>query len=115
MKSMTTMLKTSTWLMTLLILCAGCASGTDPYRTGDSSLSGKIKSCRAGDTPIAGADLCLQDDAACYQIANGSWCTGERGNQCPTGSSEIAANAPCPRGARCFDVGESKRCAISYK
>lgn len=98
-----------------LALLFGCASdGSDPYQTGSGSTA-RIKACRVGDTAVASASRCLQDDAACYQIANGGWCTGERGNQCPTGSTEISAGASCPRGTRCFDVGESKRCAISFK
>jgi len=34
--------------------------------------------CDAGDEAIASSSSCLQDDAACYQLADGSWCTGGR-------------------------------------
>jgi len=94
---------------------AGCAGGaSNPNRQGDGSLAGRVQACRSGDTPVASASACLADDAACYQIANGGWCTGERTASCPTGSSELAAGSPCPPGARCFEQSESKRCAIIY-
>ena len=98
------------------LLVTGCATeGVSPYPTGDSSLAGRIKACRTGDTRVPSSTACLQDDAACYQLADGDWCTGPRGTECPTGSSELAAGAICPAGARCFQISEGKNCAISFK
>ncbi len=89
----------------------GCATdGGGSYSGGGS----RAASCKAGDQAIASASQCLQDDAACYQLSNDSWCTGERGLSCPTGSSELLAGAPCPRGARCFKASESLMCAVNY-
>lgn len=103
-------------LIVVAALLAGCATGgPNPNNQGDGSLAGRIKSCRSGDTPVSSSSACLADDAACYQIAGGGWCTGTRGEQCPTGSTELAAGAPCPPGARCFSHSESKTCAISFK
>ena len=99
----------------VFLLLAGCAAGgSNPNLQGDRSLAGKIKSCRAGDTLVSSSSACLADDAACYQIAGGDWCTGKRGDRCPSGSTELPAGAPCPAGARCFDHSESKTCAISF-
>ncbi len=101
---------------TVATLLSACATTVNnPNTAGDSSLAGRVKACRTGDTAVATSDACLQDDAACYQLSNGSWCTGPRGSECPAGSSEIAANAPCPEGNRCFVISEGKNCAISFK
>lgn len=99
-----------------MLMLAGCAAqGVNPYPTGDSSLAGRIKECRTGDTRVAASTSCLQDDAACYQLAGGEWCTGPRGSTCPTGSDELAVGTACPTGARCFQISEGKNCAISFK
>jgi len=99
----------------MLALCGCATTELSPYPTGDSSLAGRIKACRSGDTEVASADQCLQDDAACYQMANSKWCTGPRGNECPAGSSELPADSRCPTGTRCFQLSESKTCAIQFK
>jgi len=101
-------------LMLLLGISACATNEVSPYPTGDSSLAGKIRICRAGDTEVDSAASCLQDDAACYQMANGKWCTGPRGNTCPAGSTELPAGSSCPSGMRCFQIGESKNCGISF-
>ncbi|MBX2824266.1 MAG: hypothetical protein KTR33_06020 [Gammaproteobacteria bacterium] len=99
----------------LVLLLAGCAAGgNNPNTRGDGSLVGRIQACRGGDTPVASASACLADDAACYQLANGSWCTGPRSDRCPAGSTELPAGSPCPPGARCFAHSESKSCAIRF-
>ncbi len=68
--------------------------------------------CRAGDQQVASQSACLMDDAACYQLADGNWCTGPRGASCPAGSTAVAAGGECPAGSRCFMFSESLQCAI---
>ena len=97
-------------------LLTACATSDSTGGTAlQRSAAGKIQACKSGDTQVASASQCLQDDAACYQMAGGQWCTGERGNTCPAGSSPLPANAACPPGARCFDFSDSLRCAIQIK
>ena len=55
----------------LLLALAGCDS-FQPTTSDDGS------SCLSGDFAIASSSLCLMDDAACYQLDNGQWCTGPR-------------------------------------
>ena len=98
-----------------LTVCACSTSPNNPNTAGDNSLAGRVKVCRTGDTPINSSDACLQDDAACYQLRNGSWCTGPRGTQCPAGSEELPGGVQCPTGNRCFTISEGKNCAISFK
>lgn len=93
--------------MTLLI---GACAGVDT-RPGDAP--DRISQCKTGDQQVASEASCLQDDAACYALANGDWCTGERGGTCPTGSAAVAAGSTCPPGARCFEFSESLTCAIT--
>ena len=92
----------------LALALGGC--GADGASRPDAA--GRIQACKAGDQRVPSESACLQDDAACYALANGDWCTGERGNTCPAGSSALPAGAPCPPGARCFRIGESLECAI---
>ena len=73
----------------IALLLGGCAGGGSS--SGDDIVPrGKILACKSGDTQIESASQCLQDDAACYQKADGAWCTGPRGNVCPA-----AANIEC--------------------
>lgn len=95
----------------LLALALGACAGAGDSRS--AAPSGRITQCKAGDERIKSESQCLQDDAACYALASGDWCTGERGNICPSGSSAVAAGSSCPPGARCFDYSESLTCAIS--
>ncbi len=97
---------------TLLILtgCAASSGGGGTYTGGGT----RALACKQGDEAISSANECLTDDAACYQLADNSWCTGERGLTCPTGSSEMPAGAVCPRGSRCFDASESLTCVVTY-
>ncbi|MEE9332762.1 MAG: hypothetical protein V3U65_01590 [Granulosicoccaceae bacterium] len=98
---------------TIAVLLSGCAGGNSS--SGDNIvLRGKILACKSGDTQIDSTSQCLQDDAACYQKADGAWCTGPRGNVCPAGSSKIPEGTECPAGARCFSVGEGLTCGINY-
>jgi len=102
--------------ITILVAAAftliGCASsGGAPSSSGGGT---RALACKSGDQVVKSASACLQDDAACYQLSNGTWCTGERGNTCPAGSNPIPAGAPCPRGSRCFAVGESLTCVVTY-
>ncbi len=95
-----------------MLLLIGCSTaGT----TANNTVRGRIEICKAGDQKISSQGQCLQDDAACYQLANGKWCTGERGNQCPAGSTLIIAGTACPSGTRCFKVGESLLCGVNYR
>ena len=97
------------------VVLGGCAGdgGTMPAGAG-GERAGRIQQCKAGDTRVASEAQCLQDDAACYALADGGYCTGERGNVCPAGSNALPAGAPCPPGARCFEIGESLNCTISF-
>ena len=79
---------TSTVRSLLLILAiAACAGGPrsapapapDPKPTGVKHGPPPTKTaCDAGDTAIATSTECLQDNAACYQLVDSSWCTGGR-------------------------------------
>lgn len=91
----------------------GVACAADGARP-DGAAS-PITRCKAGDLRVASEAACLQDDAACYELASGEWCTGERGNSCPAGSEALSAGAACPPGTRCFRVGESLTCAVGYR
>ncbi len=97
------------------VLIGACASsggslGKAPRPSGNG---GHPEVCKSGDTQVGSASQCLQDDAACYELNNGKWCTGERGNTCPAGSSALPAGIPCAPGKRCFRVGESLECTIN--
>lgn len=94
----------------MLLLSACASSGPDQQRT--TIGSSPIQACRASDTPVATSAQCLADDAACYQLSNGSWCTGPRDNVCPSGSTALAAGEACPKGARCFAASQNLTCAI---
>ncbi len=99
-------------LLTLsVLLLSACASSGGGGPT--ANASDRILACKSTDTLISNAGQCLQDDAACYQISNGQWCTGERGSVCPAGSQALAAGAACPVGARCFKFSESMECMIN--
>jgi len=91
------------------------ACGTTDTGGSTPRAGGKALVCKSGDEMVSSSQQCLQDDAACYQISNGKWCTGERGNTCPAGSVAIAAGTVCPRGARCINYGESLTCAIQTR
>ncbi len=102
------------FLATLL----GCASNAGSGSTNQGlsqrvTPASKIQVCKSGDQIVASASQCLQDDAACYQISNGQWCTGERGNVCPAGSTEISLGAACPAGSRCIRLSESLTCKVN--
>ena len=100
-----------------IVAISGCA-GTDSggsYGVDQRTGGSKIQVCKRGDELIQSSRQCLQDDAACYELSNGQWCTGERGNTCPAGSSEIPVGAACPRGTRCIAFGESLNCAIQIR
>lgn len=102
-------------VVAVCLLISSCTSGSglpsDSSRIGADN--GRIAACKATDQIVDSSNQCLQDDAACYQISNGQWCTGERGNICPAGSSALSAGASCPPGKRCFSVGESLECTIN--
>ncbi|MFK7892115.1 MAG: hypothetical protein AB8B63_14965 [Granulosicoccus sp.] len=87
---------------------AGDLNGASPT----AASSSRIETCKSTDQQINSQAQCLLDDAACYQLSNGSWCTGERGNTCPAGSTALPAGASCPDGRRCIALGESLECMI---
>jgi hypothetical protein len=96
------------------LLISSCASSGNLSASGSAISSGsRITECKTNDTLIQNSSQCMQDDAACYQLSNGQWCTGERGNFCPAGSVAVPEGMACPRGKRCFRVGESLECTIS--
>ncbi len=99
------------FIVLLTAMVSACASsvGGIPSPTDGAS---RITACKSGDTQIASRSQCLIDDAACYQLSNGGWCTGERGNSCPSGSNPLPAGGACPAGARCFALAESLSCYI---
>jgi len=110
---------TAVSLLAFILTIVGCATGSSGDGRGgipgSSGANAKIEACRAGDTAVSGPNQCLQDGAACYQTRSGNWCTGERGNTCPTGSVQIPIGTACPNGMRCFEAGESLYCGISYQ
>ena len=93
---------------------AGCAAPSDPgpARATERGAAARIAECRAGDREVASAAQCLSDDAACYEMATGAYCTGPRGATCPVGSSALATGQACPAGARCIRASESLECLI---
>lgn len=104
--------------MSATILLSACASSGSSINDGlagarQAGNGGHASICKSGDTQVDSSGQCLQDDAACYELNNGKWCTGERGNTCPAGSSALPAGIPCAPGKRCFHVGESLECTIN--
>ena len=101
-------------LLASMTLISGCASDSGDYtgRSGGADPASRVLACKSTDKLIERSDQCLLDDAACYQISSGQWCTGPRGNVCPAGSQPLAEGSTCPVGARCFSVGESLECRI---
>ncbi|MFT5895915.1 MAG: hypothetical protein ACI8VW_002790 [bacterium] len=97
-----------------MLLLSSCASSGNPEKSGSIISSGsRITACKVGDTLIQNSSQCIQDDAACYELNNGQWCTGERGSSCPAGSVAITEGMACPSGKRCFRISESLECTIS--
>jgi hypothetical protein len=66
-------------------------------------------SCEDGEIVDSSAD-CLQDDAFCYALEDGRYCTGPATPMCPGGSTPIDGEADCPDGSECFQYSESLRC-----
>lgn len=100
-----------------LVLAAGLAgcnatTGGATAPAESSQIKAEATACMEGDSSVANSSMCLQDDAACYPIADGSWCTGSRASNCPMGSDPLPAELPCPEGARCFAQSESLQCVI---
>lgn len=98
-------------LLTALASCASSGSSSEAGRGGFGSSP--IQACKSGDQPIRTSANCLTDDAACYQISDGSWCTGERGGVCPSGSTKLPQGQACPAGGRCFSISDELTCAIT--
>lgn len=66
--------------------------------------------CFQGDMEVPTATSCLVDDAVCYQLDTGSWCTAGRMPQCPEGAAPLEMDAPCPDGGKCWMYSEGLRC-----
>ena len=96
-----------------LSACASSGGSLNDSRIGQGSSGSRVSACKSTDTLVNDSSQCLQDDAACYELSNGKWCTGERGNVCPAGSVALPAGQACPPGHRCFHVGESLECTIN--
>ncbi len=105
-----------------LVACtflSACASSGGSLNNAGLGASGsgngsRISACKSTDTLVDNSSQCLQDDAACYELSNGKWCTGERGNVCPAGSVAVPPGQACPLGSPlCFHVGESLQCTIN--
>jgi len=95
---------------------AGCATTGGGFGDGAArNASSKVQVCKSGDEMVNSSTQCLQDAAACYELSNGKWCTGERGNTCPAGSSQIPEGTACPNGTRCIQFGEGLNCAIEIR
>jgi len=95
----------------VLVACE-TTSGVESSDAPAGKSSGEATACLSGDRNVAAAAQCLQDDAACYPLADGSWCTGLRLSNCPMGSSPLPAELPCPANSRCFNQSESLQCVI---
>ena len=77
-------------LLTSFVLAIGCASTTpapanpEPASTAKEESSTKKESpqaeCKPGEQQVASSTKCLQDDAVCYQLSDGRWCTGPSGS-----------------------------------
>lgn len=98
----------------LAVLLGACAGGGGLSRDGTQSrvTAGKVSECKAGDKRVTSQAQCLQDDAACYPLSNGSWCTGPRGLTCPTGSRALQKGQACPGGSKCFSLSPELICVI---
>jgi len=103
-------------MMLITLSVTSCATSDAGYGSGATrGALGKVTVCKSGDTLVSSSAQCLQDSAACYELADGKWCTGERGNTCPAGSAQIPAGEQCPNGTRCIEFGESLNCAIQVR
>ncbi len=104
-------------VLSVMIGLSGCSTsagalGSGNQRTLSGDAASKISQCKSTDIVVDSSSQCLLDDAACYPLSNGQWCTGERGNICPAGSVALPSGQTCPPGKRCFRVGESLECTI---
>jgi len=113
-KLMLTRLCTAAAMILMTITLASCAT-SDAGFSPTERVGSKVQVCRSGDQLVNASSQCLQDGAACYQLDNGKWCTGARGNICPAGSVELPTGAACPRGARCIKYAENLSCAIQFR
>jgi hypothetical protein len=64
--------------------------------------------CEPGDQAIASSSGCMVDDATCYQLADGSWCTGDRAPTCPDGFAMLPEGQRCDLGPDCVQPGEAQ-------
>ena len=100
--------------LAMLVGVAGCGAtlGGDTGGQAAARATTEATACLTGDHRIADDSGCLQDDGACYPLADGSWCTGPRGASCPMGSVAMPDGEDCPITARCIRVSPSLSCQI---
>lgn len=75
----------------------------------DGQLDAGSDPCPNGEVVPSSAH-CLQDDAFCFQLPDGSYCTGPAASTCPIASAPVAPGFTCPDGDLCFDYAEGLRC-----
>lgn len=93
---------------------AGLVDGgaADGGKAADDAGSDEVDAAVACEGEIvADQGGCLQDDAFCYPLADGRYCTGPAAPECPANSTPIAKDAPCPARTSCWDYSQSLRCA----
>ena len=80
-------MKSLAFLVVVLAACgttskpAPHAATTPPAAAARPVVAPTKTACDAGDQSIESSTACLQDDAACYQLVDGTWCTGARPHQ----------------------------------
>lgn len=97
----------------LLSACASPVTGPNGS-IGAQGLGSRPSACRTAERIVASEAECLQDDASCYILADGNWCTGPRAARCPAGSSPLPSGVACPSGERCIRISESLECRIAF-
>lgn len=71
------------------------------------------RECASGEMKVATQGECLQDDAVCYQIDDGSWCTGPASAQttCESGDMPVATQGDCLQDdAACYQLSDGSWC-----
>ncbi len=100
---------------------AGCSSTAFDTSSTESAARQAVAgstdaiACQGSDTQVKSQSQCLQDDAACYELPNGNWCTGPRALSCPNGSEALNVGEACPSGSKCFEYSAGLQCMMRYK
>ena len=90
---------------------AGAAGDAGTTSAEDAGVDGPDAAVSCDGEIVSGPERCLQDDAFCFPLADGRYCTGPSAPTCPPSSAPIAKDAPCPERTECFELSESVRCA----